>query len=252
MALMQDYIMSPEEIPFLDDSWPKETVIPLDARDFNQRKHRQLRIAILSNILLFIVCVSLIAKQWLPGFLGDRVITEPYSPANSAVEYEYRAIDGNNTRFLGQPGHDWEQAMHELMTGTLIRVSEDELRLHGSTSIPLKDGGFAAGLGVAHNLHCVGRIKQFIFREVSYSHLGPDDKDFQDLQEHADHCLDFIRQSMMCNVDYSLYTLFWRAGHETHPTHNLPGTLKCVNWEKLHEWMLERSTTVSMLEDPHH
>lgn len=45
--------------------------------------------------------------------------------------------------------------MHDLMAGTLIRISDEELRLAGSDSIPLKDGGYAAGLGVGHNLHCV-------------------------------------------------------------------------------------------------
>jgi hypothetical protein len=78
---------------------------------------------------------------------------------------------------MGHPGPEWEKSMHELMAGepalspampnrpgtrfltsdlgTLIRISEEELRLTGSESIPLKSGGYAAGLGVGHNLHCV-------------------------------------------------------------------------------------------------
>lgn len=62
---------------------------------------------------------------------------------------------GNDTRFTGHPSQVWEDSMHGLMKGTLFRVSQEELDLHGSDSIALKDGGFAAGLGVAHNLHCV-------------------------------------------------------------------------------------------------
>ena len=44
-----------------------------------------------------------------------------------------------------------------MIIGTLIRISEEELRLTGSDSIPLESGGYAAGLGVGHNLHCVVR-----------------------------------------------------------------------------------------------
>ncbi|KAH9984474.1 hypothetical protein F4779DRAFT_612298 [Xylariaceae sp. FL0662B] len=78
---------------------------------------------------------------------------------------------GNNTRFTGHPGHEWESAIHGLMAGTLIRVSDDELDLLSSNSIPLKDGGYAARLGVAHNLHCVKQIKHFLYRENFFAEL---------------------------------------------------------------------------------
>lgn len=57
---------------------------------------------------------------------------------------------------------------------------------------------------------------------------------------------------MMCHADYALYTLVWQAGDGLNLVHNLPGTLKCVDWDSLHEWMLERSTTTDMLDIPHH
>lgn len=41
------------------------------------------------------------------------------------------------------------------MLGTLIRISDDELKLLNTESIPFEGGGYAAGLGVAHNLHCI-------------------------------------------------------------------------------------------------
>lgn len=114
----------------------------------------------------------------LEGLKGANVSA---APANEIIEYEYRSMVSNDTRFTGHPGPEWEENMHKLMEGesppppfssqcikctavpkheigTLLRVSEDELKLFGSDSIPLKDGGYAAGLGVAHNLHCVVRI----------------------------------------------------------------------------------------------
>lgn len=75
--------------------------------------------------------------------------------------------------------------MHDLMAGTLLRISEDELDQHGFDSIPLKDGGYAAGLGVAHNLHCVKKIKQFIYRDYFYGDLERGSEEWFDAQEHA-------------------------------------------------------------------
>lgn len=91
------------------------------------------------------------------------------------------------------------------LLGTLIRVSQDELVKHGSDSIPLKDGGYAAGLGVAHSLHCVvcdraallmkdmnlwnpgaqKLIKKFIYREHSYPGVALGSNEFHHSQTHA-------------------------------------------------------------------
>lgn len=39
--------------------------------------------------------------------------------------------------------------------GTLLRVSKEDLDRIKSTSIEYRDGGFAAGLGISHDLHCM-------------------------------------------------------------------------------------------------
>ena len=57
---------------------------------------------------------------------------------------------------MGEPSHEMENAWSELLEGTLIRISEDELGQTGAKySIPVRGGGYAAGLGVSHNLHCL-------------------------------------------------------------------------------------------------
>ncbi|GAB1318516.1 hypothetical protein MFIFM68171_08726 [Madurella fahalii] len=142
------------------------------------------------------------------------------------------------------------ESMHELMAGTLIRVSNEELKLTGSDSIPLKSGGYAAGLGVGHNLHCVKQIKMFLYREHFYPNLDPYGEDFDYLQSHADHCLDFIRQGILCHLDYSLYTVYWGERRQDISTHRDPPVQKCVNWDKLKIWMTERAANTDELVRP--
>lgn len=64
-------------------------------------------------------------------------------------------------------------------------MSEDELQQHGFDSVPLKDGGYAAGLGIAHNLHCVKKIKMFLYGDYFYSDLDPKGAEYAHVQEHA-------------------------------------------------------------------
>lgn len=54
----------------------------------------------------------------------------------------------------------------------------------------------------------------------------------------------------MCNVDYSLYTVYWGERRQDIPTHRIPGVQKCVNWEKLHTWMVGRQASTDMLVGP--
>lgn len=57
---------------------------------------------------------------------------------------------------------------------------------------------------------------------------------------------------MMCHVDYSMYTLTWYGEglQKESLKHNEPGLQKCVNFDKLHDWMKSRSTNSDMLQHP--
>ncbi|KAI1204066.1 uncharacterized protein F4807DRAFT_449051 [Annulohypoxylon truncatum] len=245
--------------PFLngqDDNELTRDTLPASPR----QKNRFMLISLAVNVMLFFVCTTLSVATFLLSNsntastttqeLNKDWHTEPYSPANSAIEYEYRYMINNDTRFTGYPRLEWEHSMNELMEGTLIRISNEELSLYGNDSIPLKDGGYAAGLAVGHNLHCVKKLKKFLYREHFYPNLDSNEVDFSYIQSHADHCLDFLRQSILCHLDYSLYTLYWGERQQDIPTHHDPGIQKCVNWDKLHGWMIERSVSTDMLVRP--
>jgi len=59
---------------------------------------------------------------------------------------------------MGEPRPELDKAWTDLLAGTMIRYSEEELQLAGNaTSIRHKEGGYVGGLGVSHSLHCVVR-----------------------------------------------------------------------------------------------
>ncbi|PYH98985.1 hypothetical protein BO71DRAFT_405746 [Aspergillus ellipticus CBS 707.79] len=161
----QDNTMSTEEQkPFLDS--PSTTNKSIDEYDFHhttpaKSRNGLLIISAITNATLLTICLLLSltllslshSNSLNTSTRGE--IADPYSPANNIITHEYRSMIPNNTRFTGHPGAEWERAMGELMDGTLLRLTPAELQQFGSDSIPLADGGYAAGLGVAHSLHCV-------------------------------------------------------------------------------------------------
>ncbi|PLB46208.1 hypothetical protein P170DRAFT_467317 [Aspergillus steynii IBT 23096] len=249
-------MLTEEQKPFLDRTNEDESVRGSHVPCSYKTRNRVLVISVISNAVLLPICLLLSAILLSISRLNthsDRYhgeVEEPYSPANEIIEYEYRSMMKNDTRFRGHPGPEWKQYFSELMSGTLFRISDEELALSGSDSIPLEGDGYAAGLGVAHSLHCVKKIKEFIYHKDIYPGMDETSGEFLYLQDHADHCLDFLRQGSLCNLDYSLYTVYWGARRQDIPTHNVPKVQKCVNWDKLHKWMEGRAASTDELIGP--
>lgn len=78
------------------------------------------------------------------------------APAPLQYYNKFLAGDPDTPKFVGQPRAEMDKAWHDLLDGTMIRFSEEELSLAGnSTSIRHKDGGYVGGLGISHSLHCI-------------------------------------------------------------------------------------------------
>jgi hypothetical protein len=80
------------------------------------------------------------------------------APARNAIRYEQRYFEkqGHSTSpFSGEPRPALEEAWHDLLSGMNIRVSEEYLTPYKAKSLPLAGGGYAAQLGMYHELHCL-------------------------------------------------------------------------------------------------
>lgn len=96
-------------------------------------------------------------KHSIPLRVGEILyIDDEAAPAPVTYVNKWLKGDKDTPRFLGKPSAEMDQAWHELLSATAIRLSEEELALsNNATSIRLEGGGFVGGLGVSHALHCV-------------------------------------------------------------------------------------------------
>ncbi|KAI2464124.1 hypothetical protein F4781DRAFT_414162 [Annulohypoxylon bovei var. microspora] len=171
----------------------------------------------------------------------------PYSPAPVTYVNKWLKGDPDTPKFVGQPRPEMDQAWHDLLSATAIRLSEDELLLaNNATSIKHKDGGYVGGLGISHSLHCVKRIKQYLHPEYYYQ----GDQAWEELFMHADHCLESLRQVVLCSADVSPYLLEWTPHSRFKPAVRVPQPHACVDWEALHEWMSGRAASLEDIVGP--
>ncbi|KAH8889425.1 hypothetical protein GQ53DRAFT_625496, partial [Thozetella sp. PMI_491] len=113
------------------------------------------------------------------------------------------------------------------------RLPSKTMRLPGS------DNAYVIELEIFHQLHCLDSIRRSLFPATGHSggvksHFGDGDKDAH-LPSHLDHCLDWIRQGLMCWVDVTPVT--WEFDPELgYPETQIPHQRTCRNWDRVTAW----------------
>ena len=78
-----------------------------------------------------------------------------------------------------------------------INPDEASLLPNATSRIPGTPDHYIIGLDVFHQLHCLNKIR----KALSSDYYGAD------ALMHVSHCMEHLRQAVMCNVDIS--TVFW-------------------------------------------
>ncbi|KAI0137816.1 tat pathway signal sequence [Hypoxylon sp. NC0597] len=167
-----------------------------------------------------------------------------YSPAQEAAnQYSVVTFDaplhGGNV-YRGTPREELHAAWSELLQYHNIRVPQSDLRKINRTSLPLNDegGGYLVTLEVYHQLHCLNQLRQQIYHEYYYP--GVDNWNTSKRFEHVDHCVDVLRQVLMCQGDVSLLTYSWIDGYRR-PWPNFGVDHTCRDWNSIQGWAREHN-----------
>lgn len=65
------------------------------------------------------------------------------------------------------------------------------------------------------------------------------------LTYRTDHCIEMLRQVLMCNADVGLITFDWVAGFDV-PFPNFSTPHKCRDFEKVYQWYEENMVDLPM------
>ncbi|KAI8629702.1 hypothetical protein F5Y19DRAFT_475152 [Xylariaceae sp. FL1651] len=146
------------------------------------------------------------------------------------------------TSFAGDPSAELDKAWHDLLEDTTIRVSKADLDYYNITSLPLADGsGFASELFMTHELHCLKKVRQWIYKDTYFTQVQGLERN--ELKRHVDHCIETLRQGIMCRGDVSLGTYTYLRG-SSYVTARSWGTHQCVDFEALIAWARERAVNI--------
>jgi len=145
--------------------------------------------------------------------------------------------------YEGRPNERNNAAWGRLMEAGFTNLNEAEYsRMKEETALNIDGkGGRVVAISVFHQLHCVNLLRRRIWdaEESIPQSTHP-------LRvPHLDHCLDYLRQVLMCNGDLSPNTFSVAPGGKGYvPSFN--ESHQCRDFEKIFDWAKKRNNGVSI------
>ncbi|KZS90735.1 hypothetical protein SISNIDRAFT_414902 [Sistotremastrum niveocremeum HHB9708] len=167
------------------------------------------------------------------------------APAQDAVRYERRVFTqlGVRTKYHGPPTNETDEAWDSLYNMGISRITSSEAALlpNRTESIPEEEGVSVISLDVFHQLHCLNNIRQALWPErygipeLIPSLIKGDPVPF----DHVDHCVNILRENIMCNADITPDVWQWDEDKQmSFPRFDTVHT--CRNWEAIIDWAKAR------------
>ncbi|UNI23267.1 hypothetical protein JDV02_009098 [Purpureocillium takamizusanense] len=213
------------------------------------------------NVVFLLLAIS-ITSFWAGTYLPFRkstldgicaAHTTQWSPVLRDVDVKYGIkqfngsfLEENIYRQVGTPEVDkaWDDLGVNFGAG-IISYEEgikSGLGRHFVKRAKKYGGGFIVNLEGLHHLHCLNLIRQSLY--FNYEH-------YRDLKQHAfknegeilrkhvTHCLDAVRQVLMCNVDTGVLGQVWTVdsdGKELQAFPDFNSKHMCKNFDDIKEW----------------
>ncbi|KDR73859.1 hypothetical protein GALMADRAFT_71587, partial [Galerina marginata CBS 339.88] len=178
-----------------------------------------------------------------------------------AVEYHREMTVFNGTfdypsPYRGYPTPEIDAAWRRITQDCKLkptRLTREQVLKIGKKDTPSKvkyleedGGGYMAALEVTHKLHCLDVLRKYTYRE----HYERFDPDFTLLTPEifrthldSDHCVEILRQDLMCSADVGMITFEWVKGH-SHPYPDFNTQHKCRNFEKILAWEIDNAVYI--------
>ncbi|POR38201.1 Uncharacterized protein TPAR_01601 [Tolypocladium paradoxum] len=168
-------------------------------------------------------------------------------PDSGAIEYEHVMFQGaleHKSIYKGTPNKDLDEAWAYITHMNNSVVTGDVLDRIGKSRIAVKyteeqepGGKYFVGIEVFHHLHCLNLLRMYTYRDY-YDRPENRPAEFTDseviLRKHVDHCIDMLRQALICHGDAGIVTYYWVKEYGLYPDFSTQH--KCRRLDNIIDW----------------
>jgi len=218
---------------------------------------------VLSHCVLAAFAALLGSKWRLDADVFCSQITSRFSPVITDLGLKYHTVQYNGsffnkTVFRNDASPEVDAAWSSLgIDYRAIVVPEDQATASGLSpdQVRINDkygGGYPANVEGLHHLHCLNLLRKALYYNYDYYHkLGDGAFKNEDhiVRYHVTHCLDILRQQLMCTVDVGMLGQIWWDPQAPKPFVDFNTKHKCRNFEEVRRWAGKRQMPEDVPED---
>ncbi|PLB35155.1 oxidase ustYa family protein [Aspergillus candidus] len=159
-------------------------------------------------------------QQYNGSFLHENIYRQDASPE---VDEAWEAL-GTDYRPLRVPPEAAEEA----------GIAHDQVKINEKYG-----GGYPANLEGLHHLHCLNLLRKSLYYNYDYYHdlgQGAFVNDDYIVKRHVSHCMDIIRQQLMCTADTGVLGQIWVWPDGPKPFVDFNTKHKCKNYDAIRQW----------------
>ncbi|EAU31769.1 predicted protein [Aspergillus terreus NIH2624] len=163
---------------------------------------------------LLIIQWVIIALLSIPGVVSWLGLLKTAPSGDTPVQHLIRhrnvvyvaGFGSELSEYQGPPSPENNAAWSDLYNFGISRIPKSDAAHLVNKTVPIADdpGQYAISLDVFHQLHCLNMVRKRVWSTEVYL---PEDELMG--IEHIDHCIDTIRQSLMCAVDVTPLPFVW-------------------------------------------
>ncbi|RGP72661.1 multidrug resistance [Fusarium longipes] len=206
-------------------------------------------------------------------------IVSPEAPMHEAielVEYDFNHDFDVGSKYRGPPTPELEEAWDKLWrfdpvpfpesklshvnrTGGFRNGKEKLARLGDVKQNVTEDerGPIAANFEVFHQIHCLNYLRQYTWRDWYFNHpdkvIIPKDMLASDVgvRIHADHCIDYLRTTLMCHGDTTPFFTIIDASQPMGARGDFSAHHRCKDFGKLQDWNRKHGVSFGSFAEEH-
>ncbi|KAE8454357.1 hypothetical protein EG329_005282 [Mollisiaceae sp. DMI_Dod_QoI] len=171
--------------------------------------------------------------QFNGSFLHENIYRQAAIPA---VDAAWEAL-GINYRALRIPS---SLASKSALSSSQVQISSK----YG--------GGYPANVEGLHHLHCLNLVRQALWYNYDYYHAlgqGAFKNEEFIVRKHVSHCVDILRQQLMCTVDVGVLGQVWVNRDAPEAFTDFNTRHMCRDFERVRRWAEERQMPETVPED---
>jgi len=147
---------------------------------------------------------------------------------------------GPPSEFMGDPNPELDKRWYDISKmynfgvdyTTISRINKTK----GIVEYP-GTGKYQASLMTFHQLHCLNYIRMYTnqsyYEKFDYDMIW---ESSEKRQEHKDHCVEMVRQALMCSPDLNIYTYHWVSYAELPEADLFTTHRQCIDWNYFYDW----------------